>query len=402
MRTRFGEFRFNRMEFAGALGDLGALLPISIGLIMLCGVSAIGLFFCVGAFYILGGLYYRVPIAVQPMKVIGAYALAASVSAVQISAAALLVGLILLAIGYSGLIGKLAALIPKSVVRGVQLTTGVLLMSKGAGFVIGNTVFQKIQGASEPFLAFSSIGPVSVGLILGVAGLALTLFLLNNQKIPAAMVIVFGGALCGFLLGGGSGLSQISAGLHFPDFLPAGVPGWSDLVFVMFAMVLPQIPMTLGNAVIANRDLSGDYFDKESERVTDKALCLSMGFANLASFLLGGMPMCHGAGGLAAHYRFGARTNTSNIFIGAVFLLLAVLFGDGLLPIVQLLPLGILGVLLFFAGGQLAMSIIDIKNGKDLFTAMTVLGVAQSSNLAWGFIAGIMVAYVFKSGRASI
>lgn len=402
MRTKFGEFRFNRMEFAGALGDLGALLPISIGLVMLCGVDAIGLFFCVGLFYILGGLYYRVPIAVQPMKVIGAYALAETVTARQISAASLLVGIILLAVGYSGIIGKVASVIPKAVIRGVQLTTGVLLMGKGAGFVVGNTAFQKLQGSAEPFLNTDIFAHLPLGILLGVAGIVTTLLLLNNQKIPAAMVLVFGGALCGFILGGSSGLSEISAGFHLPSLFPSGLPHWSDLVFVMFAMVIPQIPMTIGNAVIANRDLSNDYFDKEGERVTDKALCLSMGFANLAGFIFGGMPMCHGAGGLAAHYRFGARTNTSNMFIGAVFLGLAIVFGYGLLPIVQLIPLSILGVLLFFAGAQLSMSIIDLKDGKSLFTAMTVLGVAQASNLAWGFLAGVIVAYVFKSGRASI
>lgn len=402
MQTRLGEFGFNRMEFAGALGDLGALLPISVGLIMLCGVSAIGLFFCVGMFYLLGGLYYRVPIAVQPMKVVGAYALATAVTAQQISAAALLVGLILLAVGYSGVIEKVAALIPQSVVRGVQLTTGVMLMAKGAGFVIGNTTFQKFQGLSEPFLTIRSIGPLPVGILLGLSGFILTLFLLNNRKIPAAIALVSWGILCGLFFGAGAGLSSVVPGFYFPDIFPLGLPGWADLVFVMFAMVIPQIPMTLGNAVIANSDLSKEYFERDSKRVTNRALCLSMGFANIGSFIFGGMPMCHGAGGLAAHYRFGARTNTSNVFIGGLFLILAIAFGNGLLPIVQLLPLSILGVLLFFAGIQLAMTILDLKTKNGLFTAMTVLGVSQASNLAWGFAIGVIVGYIFKKGKAAI
>lgn len=402
MQTRFGEFRFNRMELAGALGDLGALLPIAVGLVMLCGVSATGLFFCVGLFYVLGGLYYRVPIAVQPMKVIGAYALATAVTAQQVSAAAMLVGLVMLVIGYSGLIGRVASLIPKTVVRGVQLTTGVLLMGKGAGFVVGNTVFQKTQGAAEPFLSVQSLGSVHIGIFLGIAGLATTLFLLSSRRFPAALALVAGGALCGLALGAGQGLSSTLAGFHFPDFLPFGLPSWADMVFVLFAMVLPQIPMTLGNAVIANRDLSGEYFGQDGERVTDKALCISMGIANLGSFIFGGMPMCHGAGGLAAHYRFGARSNTSNMFIGGIFLLLALILGDGLLPVVQLLPLSVLGVLLFFAGMQLAMTIMDLDARNDLFIAMTVLGVSQASNLAWGFLAGIAVARILSSGKASV
>jgi MFS superfamily sulfate permease-like transporter len=112
--------------------------------------------------------------------------------------------------------------------------------------------------------------------------------------------------------------------------------------------------------------------------------------------LLGGMPLCHGAGGLAAHYRFGARTNGSNLIIGTAFVLLAVVFGAGMLPLVRLLPFFALGVLLFFAGGQLALTAGDLQRREDLFTALSVAAVALGSNLAWGFGAGIVLGWLVR------
>ena len=127
-----------------------------------------------------------------------------------------------------------------------------------------------------------------------------------------------------------------------------------------------------------------------------------MAFANFISFLLGGMPLCHGAGGLAAHYRFGARTAGSNLIIGSVFILLAVLFGRHILSLVYLLPMSILGVLLLFAGSQLALTLLDIKARKDLFVVMVMLGITLASNLAVGFIVGFGIAYLLKSSKTAV
>jgi SulP family sulfate permease len=166
--------------------------------------------------------------------------------------------------------------------------------------------------------------------------------------------------------------------------------------------VLPQIPMTLGNAVIANADLSQQYFGEDSRKVTYRSLCISMALANFASFFVGGMPICHGAGGLAAHYRFGARTAGSNLMIGAVFLALAVFLGVHTLAVVYLLPMSVLGILLIFAGAQLAMTIIDMRERKDLFVALMILGITLASNLAYGFVAGLAIAYALKSEKLTI
>ena len=395
-------YKFNRMELAGSLGDLGTLLPLAIGLILINGLSPTGLFMSVGLFYILSGVYYGVPIPVQPMKVVGAYSIATAMTVSQISASGLLLGVFLLIIGATGAMTFIGRFIPKSVVRGVQLSTGTLLMVQGIKFMLGTSKLQMLQQSAEPFLMLDSIGPLPIGIIIGTAGGLLTLLLLNSKKIPAALVVIFGGLALGLLFGNHDTLGKVKPGIYLPQILPFGWPTGADFTFALFALVLPQIPMTLGNAVIAYADLSKDYFGRHSGKVTYPAACITMGLANLLSSCIGGMPLCHGAGGLAAHYRFGARTGGSNLIIGSIFILLAVLLGPHTLSAVNLLPMSILGILLLFAGSQLGLTILDLQGRKDFFVVLIILGITLASNLAAGFIAGVAVAYILRLERFTI
>lgn len=395
-------YKFHRLEFAGSLGDLGTLLPLAIGMILINGLSPSGLFFVVGVFYIFSGLYYGITVPVQPMKVIGAYAIAMGLSAPQIVASGAIIGLFLLIIGATGAVTPIGKYTPKAVVRGVQLSTGTLLVAQGVLFMAGASKFQALRQAAEPYLRVQSLGPVPIGILIGLAGGILTLFLLDNRKLPAGLLVVLGGLALGLILGTYEGLGQFRPGLHIPNLLPYGMPQRPDFTFALLVLVLPQIPMTLGNAVIANADLSREYFGADSRRVTYRALCISQGLANLLCFLVGGMPLCHGAGGLAAHYRFGARTAGSNLMIGLVFLLLALFLGIHSLAVLYLLPMSVLGVLLVFAGSQLAMTIMDLEERKDLFVALVMLGITLASNLAAGFVIGMALAYILKWKRLGI
>jgi SulP family sulfate permease len=114
------------------------------------------------------------------------------------------------------------------------------------------------------------------------------------------------------------------------------------------------------------------------------------------------MPLCHGAGGLAAHYRFGARTAGSNVMIGVIFVALAIFLGRHCLAIVYLLPLSVLGILLLFAGSQLALTILDLKDRKELFVCLVILGITLATNLAAAFMAGIAIAYMLRWKRLSV
>jgi SulP family sulfate permease len=395
-------YRFDRLELAGSLGDLGTLLPLAIGMIMINGLSPSGLFLSVGLFYILSGVYYGLTVPVQPMKVIGAYAIATAMSASQIAASGLLIGLFLLIIGATGAITLIGRYTPKPVVRGVQVSTGTLLMAQGVKFMVGSSQFQVLRKATEPFLVVQSLGPIPIGIIIGVVGGVLTLLLLDNKRLPAGLLVVLGGLGLGLVLGTHEGFDKLRVGIYFPQVLPFGMPTAVDFSFALLVLVLPQIPMTLGNAVIANADLSREYFGEASKKVTYRASCISMGLANFLAFLVGGMPLCHGAGGLAAHYRFGARTAGSNLMIGLVFVLLALFLGAHALAVIYLVPMSVLGVLLIFAGSQLALTIIDMRERKDLFVVLIMLGITLAANLAVGFIAGIAIAYVLKSEKLTV
>jgi SulP family sulfate permease len=393
--------RFDRMELAGSLGDLGTLLPIAIGMLMVNGISATGTFFSVGLFYIIAGLYYRVPVAVQPMKVIGAYAIAQALDAETVQAAGLLMAVILVVIGATRLMNLITRFISKPVIRGVQVSTGMVLATKGVGFILGTSSLQQTGGAAEPFLGVDTFLALPVGIWLGLVFVAATLFLIDSKRFPAGIVVVAGGMFLGLLLSGGAPLDGVSLGLHLPELLPFGFPGWEALSLALLAMALPQTPMTIGNAVIANADLSREYFP-QGEKVTPRALCVSMAGANLLAFLVGGMPMCHGAGGLAAHYRFGARTAGSNLIIGGIFLALAVLVGPSVLQVVQLLPLAVLGVLLLFAGMQLCLQVMDVQSRRGMFVVFVMLSLTLASNLAVAFIAGFALSRLLRSETFSI
>ncbi len=395
-------YRFDRMEIAGSLGDLGTLLPIAIGMILINGLNPMGMLFSIGIYYILSGIYFGITVPVQPMKVIGAYAIATAMTPSQVMASAALMGLFLLIIGGTNAITLIGKYTPKPVVRGVQVSTGTLLMAQGVKFMIGSSKFQMMRQMAEPYLTIQHIGPIPVGIVIGIAGGVLTLLLLENRKFPAGLVVILGGIFLGLVLGTHEGFDKLNIGIYFPELLPFGLPVGADFTFAFFALVLPQLPMTIGNAVIANADLSHEYFGKDSTKVTYRALTLSMALANLLSFVVGGMPLCHGAGGLAAHYRFGARTAGSNLMIGILFMALAVFLGIHALSVVYLLPMAILGVLLIFAGGQLALTIIDMKTRKDLFVSLLMLGITLASNLAVGFLVGIVVAYALKSERLNV
>jgi len=395
-------YKFDRLEFAGSLGDLGTLLPLAIGMILINGLSPSGLFFSIGLYYIISGVYSGVTVPVQPMKVIGAYAIATAMSAPQVLASGALMGLVLLIIGATGAITVISNYTPQAVVRGVQLSTGTLLVAEGVKFMMGTSRFQLLRQAAEPYLTIQSLGPIPIGIIIGVIGGILTLLLLENRKLPAGLLVVFGGIVVGLVLGTHEGLDKLRLGMNLPKTLPFGLPTRADFTFALFALVIPQIPMTLGNAVIAYADLSREYFGDDSRRITHRSACISMALANFLSFFLGGMPLCHGAGGLAAHYRFGARSAGSNCIIGSIFIVLATLLGTHALSTVTLLPMSVLGVLLLFAGVQLALTVIDMKEQKDLFVTLVMLGITLASNLGVAFVAGIALAYALKSDRLTV
>ncbi len=388
--------KWNRMECAGSLGDLGTLIPLGIGLIVINGLDPVGVFWGIGLYYIFSGLYFKIPISVEPMKVVAAYSIGAGITTSQIHASCLWLGVILFVLGVSGLAGFIGTYVHRPVVRGLQLSTGILLVSYGLRLMIGVSLFGGLQSRAEPFLRVQVFGGIPIGIAIGILLGGLTLLLLENRKLPAALVIVAIGLGIGILWGTHDDVSAMKLGLYLPNILSGGFPSAADFNFVILALVLPQIPMTMGNAVIATADLAKQYFPQQSSRVSHRNLCLSMAFANVGSFLIGGMPMCHGAGGLASRYRFGGRTAGANLIIGILLVLLVLFLGPHILVIIHLLPLAALGVLLLFAGLQLALTISDITSRSELFIPLMMLGITLTANLAVSFLVGVVLSYLMK------
>jgi SulP family sulfate permease len=394
LTTRTTTLLFNRHELAGSLGDLGTLLPLAFALIMINGLNATAVFLCVGLFYVLSGLYFKITVPVQPMKVISAYAIAQVLSPTEITTAGLIMAVFLIILAISGSIAFIGRHVPHSCVRGVQFTTGTLLLAQGVRFILGQSSLQNIS--AEPFFSISSIGPVPIGIVIGIISVVLILLLLENRILPAGLIVIIFGIVVSLIMGDLEKLQGIELGINLPNILPYEFPTIESASFVLIALALPQTPMTVGNAIIAQADLSVEYFGEKAKRSSLRALALSMGLANIVCFFFGGMPLCHGAGGLAAHYRFGARTAGSNLMIGLIFLVLGLVLGKSAPILLGLLPFSVLGALLIFAGAQLAILIKDISKSQDLFVIVSMLGISLVTNLAVGFIIAIIIAYLFK------
>ena len=194
------------------------------------------------------------------MKVVGAYAIATGLTAQQISASGAWLAVIMLIAGITGLIDQIGRYTPKAVIRGVQLSTGSLLMVQGIKLMWGTSSFQALKSAAEPYLVIQHLGPIPIGIIIGAIGILLTLLLLENKRFPAGLIVVLSGMAVGLLAGTREGFDLLAVNLHLPDLIPFGLPSMNDFSLVLLLLVLPQIPMTIGNAVVAYADLSKDYF----------------------------------------------------------------------------------------------------------------------------------------------
>jgi hypothetical protein len=320
-------------EASGALGDIGTLLPLSLGAVGVAGLAPVPVLLGFAAFYIATGLYYRLPIPVQPMKAVAALLLTTQVSAQSLVAGGVLIGAILLILGSTGWINRAARLVPGSVLSGLQLGLGLLL-------------------------ANMSLGLMATSLPLGLATLALlviTLKLFPNW--PAALIGLGAAVAIGAVLGApGLTLPSTDAfAFSLPD-LP-GIDDWQQATSIL---VLPQLALTLTNAIVLTALVVGDYFGEQSHRASPARLSVSTGLANLLLVPFGALPMCHGAGGVAAHYRFGARTGLAPVLLGTGLLLVALIPGG--ISLIAAIPTAGLGALLLVAAVELASS-------KRLWTA---------------------------------
>jgi len=122
---------FGKMEWAGAFGDVGTLIPFVVAYITIVKVEPLGLLFMFGLALMASGLYYRTPLPIQPMKAIGAAAVAGGISLAALFGSGLTTGLFWLLAGVTGTIRPISKLATKPVVRGIMLGLGLSFMVDG-------------------------------------------------------------------------------------------------------------------------------------------------------------------------------------------------------------------------------------------------------------------------------
>ncbi len=359
---KIGSFEFNLRELAGSLGDFGTLLPLAIGYITVCGLDPAGLLVMMGLVNVVTGLVYRLPMPVEPMKVLAVVAIAQAWSPEQVYTSGLVMGVVWLVMGATGAMDFVARWTPRSVIRGIQLSLGALLAIEG-------------------------VRMVSTWWLLGAAAVIVVLLLRSNRYAPASIVLVAGGiaimALRGQLAGTGGPslalppLTMVDPRQIWPVLRDAG---------------LAQIPLTATNAVIATSVLIAEYWP--SRRVTHRQLATNMGIMNVVLPFLGGMPLCHGAGGLAGQYYFGARTGGTNLIEGAIEIALGLLLAGSIASIFAAFPLAIVGAMMLLVGVEMVKFARDLRFNLHLVPVAVTLAGSLVANMAVGFAAGRVAHYL--------
>jgi MFS superfamily sulfate permease-like transporter len=367
---------YNRMEWAGAFGDVGTLIPFVVAYITIVKVEPLGLLLMFGIALLASGLYYRTPLPIQPMKAIGAAAIAGGISPAALFAAGLTTGLFWLLAGATGAIRPISRLATKPVVRGIMLGLGLSFMVDGIN-----------RMRTAPVLA-------------GIA-LVVTYLLLTNPKIPAMFMLLIIGIVSAVIMDPllMPELAKIHIGFKLPVFSLSAMT-WNDVVVGTLLFTLPQIPLTLGNAVIAITAENNELFP--DRKVTEKKIAISQGIMNLIAPIFGGVPMCHGAGGMAGHVRFGAKTGGALVILGSLLVLIALFFSDSVAIFFKIFPNAILGVILFFAGSELAIVVRDIGDRKSDFYVMLIVAAFAMWNMGAAFLVGVILDNSFRKGWLKI
>jgi len=363
---------YNKMEFAGAFGDLGTLIPFVVGYITLNKMDPLGILVAFGLFKIFVGLYFRTPIPIQPMKAIGGMAIAhaGTITPGMIWGSGIFTGLFWLLMGVTGAITWIEKVTTKPVVRGIMLGLGLSFIVEGLGMM-----------RAQPVLA--------------IGGMALTFLLLNNRRLPAMLALLGYGVAVALIQRPEliDELSHLSIRFRWPE-LAFGRISWKELLSGFVILGLPQAPLTLGNAIIATVSENNAYFP--DRKVTAKTISIDHGVMNLISTCIGGIPMCHGAGGMAGHIRFGARTGGALVILGIIVLLTGLFLSDSVTLLFLVFPRPILGVILFFAGVELGLVIKDIKlKRQNLFVLLVTAGTAMW-NMGVAYLAGLILYYGFQ------
>lgn len=346
-------------DLTGAFADGAILFPLMAALAVQTGMNGAMLLATAGMAYIAAGFIFRVPMSVQPLKSVVVAALALGASAVEVGYSGLVVGVCCLALSFCKA-DRLAALVPRHLVHGLQMALGIMLIMKGmkSGLFVSN-----------PYLAALFIFLTAMILLLSV----------RTDK-PVMGWIAAVGILGGVAIAFNGGHELVRPSTHGIIHLKT-----------IFSLALSQVVLTLANSVVGTCDVAQRYFGAAARLVTPTRLLRSIGIGNILVAPLGGLPFCHGAGGVTAHMKGGAKSWHMNLIIGAVLLGLAALSLSMAMPLIPAYP-QILMAALLLATGWFHMLLAKVSWGQaDLRWLLVAMGLAAliTQDMLWVLVIGV-------------
>lgn len=362
-------------DISGALADLGILVPLTAALVVVNGLDVGSVLMLAGLVAIAAGLVFRIPFPVQPLKALTALAVAQTLSPDVIHAAGLEIGLFFVVLALTGLAGLLSRLFTKPVIRALQFGVGWLLIVTAIKLVV------------KPPSVFVNAPTARTGLLLALLTVGVVIIAAWRRWYALSIVLVVVGVIVTILI------ERPTFGGPTIDLPGLSIPPWSVFGTAFVLLVIPQIPLTFGNAVVGVDSLAHEYFGAAAARVSTRRVALMCGLGNVASSVLGGMPMCHGSSGLSAHIRMGARTWMMNLMLGGTLITLGLFFSDQVLEMFGLLPVWVLGGFLAYAGLRHAMLVLDLEPLQiGLAVAAAAVGI-WTSNLAYTTALALVIAH---------
>ncbi|MFN4182127.1 MAG: putative sulfate/molybdate transporter, partial [bacterium] len=369
-----GRVRFDRNELSGAFGDIGTDLPLLLGLMRICGLDPASTLIMFGLLQIFTGIIYGIPMPVQPLKAMSVLMISSRYNPNLLYGAGLSIGVVMFFLTSIGLLEILTRIVPKSVVRGIQV---------GLGITLANTALKNFLPAEG-----------GKGYLLAFFAFAIVVLLWGNRKYPPGLWVILLGVAYTLFSGISWDALRSGVGWGFPKF---HIPARDDILQGFYLLALPQIPVSLSNSLIASARTARDLFGDKAPSLRKIGFTYSL--MNLINPWFSGIPTCHGAGGMAGHYTFGARTGGSVIIYGSIYLLIGLFFHRAFSEVLTLFPPPILAVLLLFESVGLMALMRDIAGNKTdllicLLTAMMCFGLPQGFVI--GLILGSFLHYLFS------
>lgn len=353
--------RMSMREAAGAFGDLGTALPLLVGMLLASGLDGVSVFFMFGAAQLFSALCYGVPIPAQPLKVVAALTIAQGLTPELVYGAGVAIGLVMLLLTLTGMLDALARAVPKCVVRGIQFGLGLKLTLVALRYM-------GTEGAP--------------GILLAILCLGMVVVLRGNRRMPPALLIVAAGLVYAVFAGRMGPMPEFT-GLALPKF---GLVSLSDMVHGFLLLGIAQIPLSLGNSVLATEQLARDFYPARG--ITARKIGITYSAMNLVAPFFGGVPVCHGSGGMMGMHLFGGRTGGATLAYGLFFIALAVVFGNAPASAAALFPMPMLGALL--AAEALAMAALVRDPGPARSDGPLAVAVGLCAVLLpYGFLVGL-------------